>query len=110
MEHQSAVAYGNRYLQGYRGRASSPVGLKFDFIIIHESAHEWWGNSITAQDPADMWIHESFGAYAEALYVESLYGREQSLAYINGKKTNVGNTSPDHRRVQREQEGLGGHV
>ena len=94
MEHQSAVAYGNRYLQGYRGRASSPVGLKFDFIIIHESAHEWWGNSITAQDPADMWIHESFGAYAEALYVESLYGREQSLAYINGKKPNVSNHAP----------------
>ena len=94
MEHQSAVAYGNRYLEGYRGRASSPVGLKFDFIIIHESAHEWWGNSITAKDPADMWIHESFGAYAEALYVESLYGRSQSLAYINGKKPNVSNSSP----------------
>jgi aminopeptidase N len=94
MEHQSAVAYGNRYLQGYRGRASSPVGLMFDFIIIHESAHEWWGNSITAKDPADMWIHESFGAYAEALYVESLYGRAQSLAYINAKKPNVSNSSP----------------
>jgi aminopeptidase N len=94
MEHQSAVAYGNRYLGGYRGRASSAVGLKFDFIIIHESAHEWWGNSITAQDPADMWIHESFGAYAEALFVESLYGREESLVYINGKKSNVRNREP----------------
>lgn len=94
MEHQSAVAYGNRYLQGYRGRASSSVGLKFDFIIIHESAHEWWGNSITAKDPADMWIHESFGAYAEALFVESLYGREQSTIYINGKKPNVRNDVP----------------
>jgi aminopeptidase N len=94
MEHQSAVAYGNHYLQGYRGRASSPVGLKFDFIIIHESAHEWWGNSVTAKDPADMWIHESFGAYAEALFVESLYGREESLAYINGKKPNVSNSAP----------------
>ena len=94
MEHQSAVAYGNRYLQGYRGRASSPAGLKFDFIIIHESAHEWWGNSVTARDPADMWIHESFGAYAEALFVETLYGREQSLLYINGKRSNVGNNAP----------------
>jgi aminopeptidase N len=94
MEHQSAVAYGNHYLQGYRGRASSAVGLKFDFIIIHESAHEWWGNSITAKDPADMWIHESFGAYAEALFVESLYGREQSITYINGKKPNVRNNAP----------------
>ncbi len=94
MEHQSAVAYGNHYLQGYRGRASSAVGLKFDFIIIHESAHEWWGNSITAKDPADMWIHESFGAYAEALFVESLYGREQSIIYINGKKPNVRNDAP----------------
>ena len=94
MEHQSAVAYGNRYLKGYRGRASSEVGLNFDFIIIHESAHEWWGNSVTSKDVADMWIHESFGAYAEALYVEHLFGRKQSLAYINAKKQNVRNTEP----------------
>ena len=94
MEHQSAVAYGNRYLGGYRGRASSEVGLKFDFIIIHESAHEWWGNSVTASDVADMWIHESFGAYAEALFVEYLYGRSESLRYINAKKRNVANTQP----------------
>lgn len=94
MEHQSAVAYGNRYTQGYRGRASSEVGLKFDFIIIHESAHEWWGNSVTSKDIADMWIHESFGAYAEALYVEELFGREESSRYINGKKQNVRNDAP----------------
>ncbi|MBI3005886.1 MAG: M1 family metallopeptidase [Ignavibacteriales bacterium] len=94
MEHQSAVAYGNLYIQGYRGRASSPVGLKFDFIIIHETAHEWWGNSVTSEDIADMWIHESFGAYAEALYVEYLYGRNESLKYINGKKSNVRNAEP----------------
>ena len=67
MEHQSCIAYGNHYLGGYRGRSSSEVGLKFDFIIIHESAHEWWGNSVTMADIADMWIHESFGAYAESL-------------------------------------------
>jgi aminopeptidase N len=94
MEHQSAVAYGNWYIGGYRGRASSEVGLKFDFIIIHESAHEWWGNSVTSKDVADMWIHESFGAYAEALYVECLYGYREALTYINGKKSNVGNSAP----------------
>ena len=94
MEHQSAVAYGNGYIQGYRGRASSAVGMKFDFIIVHESAHEWWGNSLTSSDIADMWLHESFGAYAEAVYVECLYGREESLKYINGKKSNVRNDRP----------------
>ncbi|HLP15962.1 MAG TPA: M1 family metallopeptidase, partial [Bacteroidota bacterium] len=94
MEHQSAVAYGNRYLGGYRGRAPSAIGLKFDFIIIHESAHEWWGNSLTAKDVADMWIHESFGAYAEALYVEHVWGYQEALRYINGKKPNVRNTEP----------------
>jgi aminopeptidase N len=94
MEHQSAVAYGNRYLQGYRGRAPAEVGLKFDFIIIHESAHEWWGNNITSKDVADMWIHESFGAYAEALYVEYHYGFKEALEYINGKKPNVRNLEP----------------
>jgi aminopeptidase N len=61
------VAYGNRYLNGYNGTASSEVGLKFDFIILHETAHEWWGNSITSNDIADMWVHESFGAYSEGL-------------------------------------------
>jgi aminopeptidase N len=94
MEHQSAVAYGNWYIGGYRGRAPSPEGLEFDFIIIHESAHEWWGNSVTAKDVADMWIHESFGAYAEAVYVERRFGYEAALRYINGKKQGVGNRSP----------------
>jgi aminopeptidase N len=94
MEHQSAVAYGNKYVNGYLGRGTSPEGLLFDHIIIHESAHEWWGNSITASDIADMWIHESFGAYAEALFVEYLWGRERSLRYINTRKQNVGNREP----------------
>jgi aminopeptidase N len=94
MEHQSAVAYGNRYLGGYRGRSSSDVGLKFDFIIIHESAHEWWGNSVTEKDMADMWIHESFAAYAESLFVEDQYGRAEALKYINAKKPNVRNARP----------------
>jgi aminopeptidase N len=94
MEHQSAVAYGNHYLAGYEGYTTSNVGLKFDFIIIHESAHEWWGNSITSNDIADMWIHESFGAYAEALYVEYNWGHNAALEYINGKKTNIRNDKP----------------
>lgn len=94
MEHQSAVAYGNNYVQGYRGTASSEVGVKFDFIIIHETAHEWWGNSVTSQDIADMWIHESFGAYAEAVYVECLFGYEEAMKYVNGKKPNVQNRAP----------------
>jgi aminopeptidase N len=92
MEHQSAVAYGNNYLQGYNGTASSEVGLLFDFIIVHETSHEWWGNSVTSTDIADMWIHESFGAYAEAVYVECMYGYEDALKYINGKKPDVSNT------------------
>lgn len=94
MEHQSAVAYGNHFLQGYLGRGSSPVGVTFDFIIVHESAHEWWGNSVTSKDIADMWIHESFGAYAEAVYVECLHGYKTALEYINGKKFNVRNDAP----------------
>jgi aminopeptidase N len=94
MEHQSAVAYGNRYLGGYVGRGTSEVGMKFDFIIVHESAHEWWGNSVTSKDIADMWIHESFGAYAEALFVEHVYGYREALNYINGKKQNVRNDAP----------------
>ena len=94
MEHQSAIAYGNRFLGGYVGYASSEVGMKFDFIIVHESSHEWWGNSVTAKDVADMWLHESFGAYAEALFVEDLFGREEALTYINAKKQNVRNDRP----------------
>jgi aminopeptidase N len=107
MEHQSAVAYGNRYLGGYRGRAPSEVGLKFDFIIIHESAHEWWGNSVTAKDVVDMWIHESFGAYAEALYVEHVWGYQEALRYINGKKPNVRNTEPIIGIYNVQHEGSG---
>jgi len=94
MEHQSAVAYGNHWLGGYRGDAPSEEGLKFDFIIIHESAHEWWGNNVSSRDHADMWIHESFGAYAESLFVENQYGRAAALKYINGKKPGVRNDRP----------------
>jgi cyclophilin family peptidyl-prolyl cis-trans isomerase len=107
MEHQSCVAYGNHYLGGYRGRSSSAVGLKFDFIIIHESAHEWWGNSVTMKDIADMWIHESFGAYAESLFVEDQYGHAEAIKYINGKKGNVRNDRPIIGQYGRYQRSAG---
>ncbi|MGA9119274.1 MAG: M1 family metallopeptidase [Bacteroidota bacterium] len=107
MEHQSCVAYGNGYTNGYRGISSSAEGQTFDFIIIHESAHEWWGNSVTASDNADMWIHESFAAYAEALYVEKELGREASLRYINAKKQNVRNAAPMQGMYGLNDEGSG---
>jgi aminopeptidase N len=94
MEHQSAIAYGNGYRNGYRGTSSSAYGLLFDFIIVHESAHEWWGNSVTARDPADMWIHESFGAYAEALYLERQLGAAAALDYVVSRRTRVRNDAP----------------
>jgi len=107
MEHQSAVAYGNQYLNGYNGTASSEVGLTFDFIIVHETAHEWWGNSITSNDVADMWVHESFGAYCEGLYVEYMYGYEAALRYINGKKQNIQNDQPIIGPYNVNKEGSG---
>ena len=109
MEHQSCIAYGNHYLGGYRGRSLSEVGLKFDFIIIHESAHEWWGNSVSMKDIADMWIHESFGAYAESLFVEEEYGHDAAIKYINAKKVNVRNERPiisDYGRYQRSAQDM----
>ena len=96
MEHQSAVAYGNRYMNGYRGRdrSHSGHGLLWDFIIVHESAHEWWGNSITMKDAADMWIHESFATYAEGLYTECQEGKKAGAEYTVGQRKNVGNAEP----------------
>ena len=84
MEHQSAVAYGNHYHNGYLGRDLSKTGhgLKWDFIIVHESAHEWWGNSITDKDGADMWVHESFANYAESLYTECQEGTKAAALNI----------------------------
>jgi aminopeptidase N len=96
MEHQSAVTYGNRFANGYLERDWTGVGvsLKFDFIIIHESAHEWFGNSITARDVSDEWIHEGWATYAECVYVEALFGYEDALKYTNGYKTKVRNRAP----------------
>lgn len=88
MEHQSAIAYGNGYKTGYLGRDLSLTGwgLKWDFIIVHESGHEWFGNNISAKDVADNWIHESFTAYSENLYTEYLYGRQAGADYVIGTR------------------------
>jgi aminopeptidase N len=96
MEHQSAVAYGNKYQQGYLGRDRSGTGwgLKWDFIIVHESGHEWFGNNITAKDIADMWIHESFTDYSESLFVEYWYGKEAGADYVIGLRKNIANDQP----------------
>jgi aminopeptidase N len=96
MEHQSAVTYGNHFANGYLERDWTGVGIspRFDFIIIHESAHEWFGNSITAQDRSDMWIHEGWATYLECLYVEYMYGKEDGLKYTNAYKKKVQNRAP----------------
>lgn len=96
MEHQSSVTYGNQYENGYLGRDLSHTGwgLKFDFIIIHESGHEWFANSITNKDVADMWIHEGFTNYSEALYVDYYFGREAGNAYVIGVRKNILNDKP----------------
>ncbi|MEZ7514601.1 M1 family metallopeptidase [Flavobacterium frigidarium] len=96
MEHQSSVTYGNGYKNGYRGRDLSGTGwgLKFDFIIIHESGHEWFANNITYKDIADMWIHESFTNYSESLFVEYHYGKEAGYEYVRGLRKNILNDKP----------------
>jgi aminopeptidase N len=96
MEHQSSVTYGNNYKNGYRGKDLSGTGwgLKFDFIIIHESGHEWFANSITYKDMADMWIHESFTSYSEALYLDYHFGTEAANQYIIGTRKIIANDKP----------------
>ncbi|HSU15558.1 M1 family metallopeptidase [Longimicrobium sp.] len=96
MEHQSAVAYGNHYLNGYLGRdlSQTGLGLQWDFIIVHESAHEWWGNNITSTDLADMWVHESFANYAEGLYTECQQGKEAGAKYVIGTRAAIQNDEP----------------
>lgn len=96
MEHQSAVTYGNGFANGYGGRDQSRtgLGLEWDFIIVHESAHEWWGNSITTPDLADMWVHESFANYAENLFVECRSGKEAGAKYVIGSRFGIRNDRP----------------
>ena len=94
MEHQSAIAYGNGYLPGYKGNTNFIAGLDFDYIIVHETGHEWWGNSITANDIADMWIQESFCTYSEVLFVECMYGHEAMIKYVKNQMRMVRNDKP----------------
>lgn len=96
MEHQSAIAYGNQYKNGYLGRDLSGTGwgLKWDFIIVHESGHEWFGNNITTKDIADMWVHESFTNYSESLFTEYWYGKKAGAEYVIGLRQNVLNDQP----------------
>jgi aminopeptidase N len=96
MEHQSAVTYGNHFTNGYLGRDWTGVGVspKFDFIIIHESGHEWFGNSVSAADRSDMWIHEGWTTYLEVLYVEYTFGHEDAIKYVNGYKPKVQSREP----------------
>jgi aminopeptidase N len=97
MEHQSAVAYGNHFVNSYYpSRDWNGVGIspRFDFIIIHESAHEWFGNAVTAADVSDMWIHEGWATYLECLYVEYMWGHADYLRYVNAEKDKVRNTEP----------------
>lgn len=96
MEHQSSVTYGNQFRKGYLGSDLSGTGwgLKWDFIIVHETAHEWWANSITYKDIADMWIHESFANYAESLFLDYHYGRKAANEYVMGTRLNIQNDKP----------------
>jgi len=96
MEHQSAVAYGNGFKNGYRGRdlSASGWGLKWDFIIVHESGHEWFANNITTIDIADMWVHEGFTNYSETLFTEYYYGKEAGSDYCIGTRKNIVNDKP----------------
>lgn len=96
MEHQSSVTYGNWFRNGYRGRDTSNtgVGFKFDFIIIHESGHEWFGNNITSKDIADLWIHESFTNYSENLFVEYHFSEKEAQDYVVGCRNRIENKLP----------------
>jgi aminopeptidase N len=96
MEHQSAIAYGNGYQNGYFGKdlSESGWGMKWDFIIVHESGHEWFGNNISVKDIADMWIHEGFTAYSEVLFTEYYYGKAAATAYVTGIRKLIDNKFP----------------
>jgi aminopeptidase N len=96
MEHQSSVTYGNQFQNGYLGHDLSKTGwgMKFDYIIVHETAHEWFANSITNKDIADMWIHESFATYAESLYLEYHFGKQAAAAYLQGLRHAIQNDRP----------------
>lgn len=109
MEHQSAVAYGNGFINGYRGNDLSETGwgLKWDFIIVHESGHEWFGNNITTKDVADMWVHEGFTNYSETLFTDCQYGKEAGNDYVIGTRKRIQNDIPIQGNYDVNQEGSG---
>ena len=109
MEHQSSVTYGNKYMQGYLGRDLSGTGwgLKFDFIIIHESGHEWFANNITNKDIADMWIHESFTNYSENLFLDYYYGKKAASEYVIGLRKSIANKNTIIGQYNVNKEGSG---
>ena len=109
MEHQSAISYGNKYKKGYLGTdlSDTGIGLLFDFILIHESGHEWFGNSITSKDIADMWIHEAFTCYSETVYIECRWGYEKAMRYVNGQANKVLNDKPIIGQYGVNNEGSG---
>lgn len=109
MEHQGAIAYGNKFMNGYLGHDLSNTGwgMLWDYIIIHESGHEWFGNNITTKDIADMWVHEGFTQYAEVLYTEFLSGKEAANAYVQGLRYNIENDTPIINHYGVNEEGSG---
>ncbi len=109
MEHQSSVTYGNFFRNGYRARdySGTGVGFKFDFIIVHESGHEWFGNNISMKDAADMWIHEGFTNYSENLFVEYYFGKKDAETYVIGSRHNVQNDIPIIGTYGTNREGSG---
>jgi len=109
MEHQSSVTYGNQFGNGYLGRDLSGTGwgLKFDFIIIHESGHEWFANNITNKDVADMWVHEGFTAYSENLFLDYFYGKEAASDYVLGTRMAINNDRPIIGKYGVNYEGSG---
>ena len=109
MEHQSAVGYGNKFADGYLGRDLSGTGwgLKWDYIIVHESGHEWFANNITTKDIADMWVHEGITSYTETLYTEYYYGKEAGNEYTFGMRKRIGNDRPVIGHYGVNEEGSG---
>lgn len=109
MEHQSAVAYGNKFMNGYLGRDLSGTGwgTKWDFIIVHESGHEWFGNNITSKDIADMWVHEGFTNYSEVLFTQYYYGKQAADEYLQGIRRTIRNDKPIIGYYGVNQEGSG---
>ncbi len=109
MEHQSSVTYGNQFRKGYLGMdlSGSGWGLKWDYIIVHESGHEWFANNITYKDAADMWVHEGFTTYSEGLFVEYFYGKEAGDAYQKGLRKSVSNDRPIIGTYNYNHEGSG---